>query len=1079
MRSARTRPPGAFGRPGAALLALAALASSAGAANYATVIDSRALFDALTMPEEFRPDLLRTGKYLAPAAAGDLLPVCYQNVNVYPRHLEFMAFEFPERFPAFTPEEYMALVERRAPRRYWAGALFEIEGGRFGITVFTDVSRAAELPERDEVAALIATLAPTFHLGPLCYIPDSDAARENARSWQDPPFCIYQLSADGDVVYEAYSLATGYGRIRLMTAREAEEAGAAGALSWQDLLILDGVPAFLEAVIAGVITGARQGELSHLNVRASRRGTPNAFVKNPRAAFAPFEGKLVKLVVGPLAYEPPVEVSEAEAQAWWDAHRPSIEPPPPADLAWSELTDLREAAGETEALLTRFGAKAANLAVLYRCLPEKYQVPAFAIPFKYYLAFMDRNIILDRRGSAPRAVTCRDYVTSLLADAKFRSDSAYRAALLNGLVRELRDNTVVDPALVAAVAAQAEEVFGSPRIMLRARSSSNMEDDLVFSGAWLYDSSSMCPADSTDGDRDGPSACDRAIRGEREIERGLRRVWAGLWNMRAFEERSYFQLPHAQAVMGVLVTPAFPDEAANGVAFTGNPFDPFDKRYLVNVQLGDASVVLPDPDVTPEKDILALEDGEVTAVVRARPSSLVPPGTYVLTDAQLKELGRACALAADCFPVDPGPHDPERVILDIEFKFLRDGALKIKQIRPYLIPEGLVNTAYTFNITIPPETAAAGAFLHRRTLDVEQGRRAWARFRSGTHRIVMRGPAADGDLIESLRLRSPDGEATAATAGRFTLTMSQSEGLPPYLELEYRQRFVAPDGLHEVTIKLLRFQAGSTPPDIVFDESYLSNTPDFAGVGSAIGGLWMQAVPIDDPDNHMRKFRFGSTTYAALPRYRVRIEAGEESIELDYRLKRLILANGPAQLMGARVALAEGTAEVRDYWRLVYAADWHNTDQRFRVLFAPPLGNVHAVDIAEPYRDITPAKVILRGPNMEALRMLAVDSYSETLVEDPNQVPFRRGDAAPDGRLTVSDAAAVLKYVAGRDTAPPCAKALDINDDGKIDLTDALRLLAYLFAGGPPPAEPFAACGLDQTTLGDPLTCGVHPPCAP
>ena len=118
MRSARTRPPGAFGRPGAALLALAALASSAGAANYATVIDSRALFDALTMPEEFRPDLLRTGKYLAPAAAGDLLPVCYQNVNVYPRHLEFMAFEFPERFPAFTPEEYMlSLIHISEPTR--------------------------------------------------------------------------------------------------------------------------------------------------------------------------------------------------------------------------------------------------------------------------------------------------------------------------------------------------------------------------------------------------------------------------------------------------------------------------------------------------------------------------------------------------------------------------------------------------------------------------------------------------------------------------------------------------------------------------------------------------------------------------------------------------------------------------------------------------------------------------------------------------------------------------------------------------------------------------------------------------
>ncbi|HAK97685.1 MAG TPA: hypothetical protein DCM87_22530 [Planctomycetes bacterium] len=1078
MRSARKRTRETFGRPGAAMLALAALASLAGAANYANVIDSRPTFDALTMAEEFRPDLLRTGKYLAPAVEGDLLPVCYQNVNVYPRHLEFMAFEFPERFPAFTPEEYMAIVERRATRQYWAGALFEIEGGKFGITVFTDVSKTTELPTRDEVTALIAKLAPTFLLGPLCYIPDSDAARENARTWEDPPFCIYYLSGDGDVVYEPYSLATGYGRIRLMTAREAEEASSAGTLSWQDILILDAVPAFLEAVIAGVITGARQGELSHLNVRASRRGTPNAYVKDPHAAFAAFEGKLVKLVVGPLAYEPPVEVPEAEAQAWWDAHRPTIEPPPPVDTDWSEMTNTLAMTGEPVTLLSRFGAKAANLSLLYRCLPEQYQVPSFAIPFKYYAEFMARNIILDRRVSPPRAMTCQAYVNSLLADAKFASDSVYRATLLNGLVRELRDYMVADPAVVAEVAAQAEKVYGSTRVMLRSRSSSNMEDDIAFSGAGLYDSYSICPADSLDADDDGPSACNPDKDGEREIERGLVQVWASLWNMRAFEERSYYQLPHDEAAMGILVTPAFPDEAANGVAFTGNPFDPFDRRYLINVQYGDASVVLPDPTVTPEKDILALEDGEVTAIVRARPSSLMPPGTYVLTDAQLKELGRACAIASDCFHVDPGPYDPSRVILDIEFKFTRDGSLKIKQVRPYLIPEGLVNAAYTFRIVIPDGTEAAGTFLHQRTLDIEQERHAWARFRPGTHEIVMRGPTATGDLIERLWLFAPDGETAPTAAGEFTLTMSQSAGQPPYLELVYRHRFAATDGVYAVTIKLLRFQAGQTPADIVFDERYLSNTPDFAGVSTTIGGLWMQAVPVDDPDNHMRKFRFGSTTYAAIPRYRVEIQAQDERIELDYRLKRLILANGPAQLMGARVVLAEGTADVGDYWHLVYAADWHNTDQRFRVVLDPPLGDVHAVDIAEPYRDITPARVALRGPNMEVLRMLAVDSYRETLIGDPNQAPFRRGDAAPDGRLTISDAVAILKHVTGRDPSPPCAKALDVNDDGRLDIADAVRLLGYLFAGGMPPEAPFAACGLDQTVLGDPLTCGAYAPCA-
>ena len=35
---------------------------------------------------------------------------------------------------------------------------------------------------------------------------------------------------------------------------------------------------------------------------------------------------------------------------------------------------------------------------------------------------------------------------------------------------------------------------------------------------------------------------------------------------------------------------------------------------------------------------------------------------------------------------------------------------------------------------------------------------------------------------------------------------------------------------------------------------------------------------------------------------------------------------------------------------------------------------------------------------------------------------------------------------------PPCCNG-DINGDGAIDISDAVSLLAYLFAGGPPPAE--------------------------
>ena len=59
----------------------------------------------------------------------------------------------------------------------------------------------------------------------------------------------------------------------------------------------------------------------------------------------------------------------------------------------------------------------------------------------------------------------------------------------------------------------------------------------------------------------------------------------------------------------------------------------------------------------------------------------------------------------------------------------------------------------------------------------------------------------------------------------------------------------------------------------------------------------------------------------------------------------------------------------------------------------------------------------------------------------------------------------------------PCADATDANDDGMVDISDAVSILTALFPGGPPlglPA-PFAACGLDPTV--DPLDCASFPPC--
>ncbi|MGQ9591591.1 MAG: hypothetical protein ACUVYA_15010 [Planctomycetota bacterium] len=52
----------------------------------------------------------------------------------------------------------------------------------------------------------------------------------------------------------------------------------------------------------------------------------------------------------------------------------------------------------------------------------------------------------------------------------------------------------------------------------------------------------------------------------------------------------------------------------------------------------------------------------------------------------------------------------------------------------------------------------------------------------------------------------------------------------------------------------------------------------------------------------------------------------------------------------------------------------------------------------------------------------------------------------------------------------------DSNDDGSLDVSDALHSLRFLFAGEAPPPAPRAECGLDPSPDG--LPCASHPPCA-
>ncbi len=87
--------------------------------------------------------------------------------------------------------------------------------------------------------------------------------------------------------------------------------------------------------------------------------------------------------------------------------------------------------------------------------------------------------------------------------------------------------------------------------------------------------------------------------------------------------------------------------------------------------------------------------------------------------------------------------------------------------------------------------------------------------------------------------------------------------------------------------------------------------------------------------------------------------------------------------------------------------------------------------------------------------------------DEPN---FVRGDSDVDTALSLSDVLRILGHLFLSD--PPkldCDDAADANDDGTVNLVDAVALLFYLFEGGEPPPEPFTICGPDPTE--DAPTC--------
>jgi hypothetical protein len=93
-------------------------------------------------------------------------------------------------------------------------------------------------------------------------------------------------------------------------------------------------------------------------------------------------------------------------------------------------------------------------------------------------------------------------------------------------------------------------------------------------------------------------------------------------------------------------------------------------------------------------------------------------------------------------------------------------------------------------------------------------------------------------------------------------------------------------------------------------------------------------------------------------------------------------------------------------------------------------------------------------------------------IERGSGIRFLRGDANRDGRINLTDAVRVLDHLFGGNLLG-CLDAGDFDDSGVLNISDAVSILGHLFQPGPRPPvpPPFESPGFDPTP--DDLDCGA------
>jgi hypothetical protein len=608
----------------------------------------------------------RSAKVVLDLEGGDQF--YFQNSKEYAIHYTFANEHLSgDDYPAVLPlAQFNAREYYRDDRRFILGAVTYYEDPEIWALELAPYDTAtAEMIEK-----LYRATAEAAYFGPRLTLHPDGLAESRVEELSDDVHIVTTIQIFAGITYQPLNLGTGVGLLRFIK-KEDLEAGIEYVFP-RDIVVLDQVPNDISAV-AGLITEEFQTPLSHVNVLSQNRGTPNMGLKGATSdsELRALEGKWVKLVVGAFDYQIEEVDNSVADEAWQKKLDEMGEVHVPAyDLSVTDLRNIEDVVVETEgvglresirAAIPTFGGKAAHYSVLADIgAASGFNVPkAFAIPIYYYDQFMKQHGL--------DAV-----IAAIIADPDLESDLAQLNQRLEALRGQMLKSTVdqgLQDLLRAKLRAEYRQ-YGR----IRFRSSTNSEDLEGFTGAGLYDSATGVLSNWSD------------------VVDAVRTVWSSVWFFRAFQERRYRGIDQNHVGMAVLVHHSFPEEEANGVAITANPYDTsgLEEAFYINVQRGDHSVV--QPMVGDKTDIISYRHNyQNQPATYYQHSNLVPEGETVLTRRQLYDLGQALnAIHSGFAPAyAPAIGTTGWYAMDVEFKFDDDFGepgvveLYVKQARPY------------------------------------------------------------------------------------------------------------------------------------------------------------------------------------------------------------------------------------------------------------------------------------------------------------------------------------------------------------------------------------------------------------